>query len=65
MSYDHGTQAGTTQEHLAWDCARGTEDPTAYLGNHSEAGPEQTGEVILCCCPTCPTCLSLTETALV
>ena len=46
------TQAGTTQEHLAWDCARGAEDPTAHLGNHSEAGPEQTGVVILCCCPT-------------
>ena len=25
------------------------------LGNHSEAGPEQTGVAILCCCPICLT----------
>lgn len=42
------TQEGTTQEHLASDCGRGAQDSTAHLGNHSIAGPEQTGVVILC-----------------
>ena len=49
------TQVGMTQEHLELYCGRGAQDPTAYLGNHSEAGPEQTGVAILCCCPTCLT----------
>ena len=44
---------GTTQEHLVSDCGRGAQDPTAHLGNHSEADLEQTGVAILCCCPTC------------
>ena len=44
---------GTTQEHLESDSGRGAQDPTAYLANHSEAGLEQTGVVILCSCPAC------------
>ena len=38
---------------LASDCGRGAQHPTAHLGNHSEAGLEQTGVVILCSYPTC------------
>ena len=36
-------------------CGRGAQDPTAHVGNHSEAGPEQTGVAILCCYPVCLT----------
>ena len=48
-------QAGTTQEHLVSEHGRGAQDPTAHQGNHSEAGPEQIGVAIFCCCPTCLT----------
>ena len=47
---------GHQKENASGDDPRtpgGAQDPTAHLGNHSEACPEQTGVTILCCCPTC------------
>jgi len=34
---------------------KGSSNPTAYLWNYSEGGPEKTGVAILCFCPTCLT----------
>ena len=42
-----------TQEHLASNCRRGVQDPPSHLGDHSEAGSEQTGVGYLCCCLSC------------
>ena len=50
-SFQKENASGTSQEHLATDCGKGAQDPTAHLGKHSEAGPEQTGVAILSCYP--------------
>jgi len=50
--YETEKQAQVTAQMRNY-CERGAQDPTAHVGNHSEACPEQTGVAILCCCPVC------------